>query len=145
MERVVLKALAQALHRLVDNAIHLFSEIFQICRKLFCEVIQRSRDCDFLRITAPGSDFYFVFYSLSTTGSQNNFCVFQIFSGKSVSKENLFGQRHLVRFHRNHQLIAIGFVGVNTRLRFTGFFLQRDGVVSSGLSHRRERSTHQHQ
>ena len=50
--------------------------------------------------------------------------------GESVSEEDLFGQGYLVSLDRYHQLVAIVFVGVNPRLGFSGFFLQRCRVSS---------------
>jgi hypothetical protein len=121
------------------------SKIFQACGKLFCEVIQRSPDRDFFGITTAGRYLDFVLALFSAAGSQGNFRVFQIFRGKSVSEENLFGERHLVRLDRDHQLVAIVFVVVNTRLRFAGFFLQRRCVSSSRLPRRCDRASHEHE
>ena len=98
MERVVPNAFARTRHRLPQ---------------LFCEVLQRSLDCDFLGITTGDRDFYFVFASLSAASPQSNLRVFQVFGGKSVSEEHLFGQRHLVGLDRYHQLVVIVFVGLN--------------------------------
>lgn len=95
----------------------------EILAALFREVLQRSLNYDFLRVTTGSRDLYFVFASLSTTGPQRNLRVFQVLGSESVSEEDLFGQWYLVSLDRHHQLVAIGFVGVNPRLSLTGFFL----------------------
>ena len=130
MERVVPNAFARTRYRLPQ---------------LFCEVLQRSLDCDFLGITTGDRDFYFVFASLSAAGPQSNLRGCQVFGGKSISKKHLFGQRHFVGLDRHHQLIAIVFVGFNMCLSFNGLFLQRCVVTTTRLRHRRDRNDREHE
>src|SRR5215510_13207637 len=97
-------------------------------QRLFCEVLQRPLNCDFLRITTGGRYLYFVFASLSSARPQTNLRIFQIFSGESVSEEDFFGQGYLVSLDRSHQLVAVVLISVNPGLSLNGFFLQRCSV-----------------
>lgn len=87
-------------------------------------------NCDFLRVTTGGRYLYFVFASLSSARPQTNLCIFQIFSGESVSEEDFFGQCYLVSLDRYHHLVAVVLIGVNPGLGLSGFFLQRCGISS---------------
>src|SRR3982751_3777365 len=81
-----------------------------LLRKLFCEVLPRSLNCDLLWITTGGRDFQFVFDSFSSTSAQGNLRIFQIFRSESTSKEDFFGRTYLVKFNGSLQLVAIGLV-----------------------------------
>lgn len=65
-------------------------------RRLFCEVLQGSSNCDFLRITTGGRYFYFVFASLTSARLQSNLRIFQVLRGESVSGQDFFSHGYFV-------------------------------------------------